>query len=75
MGNTPKVHLLKANIANCKQDDLHVGKLYSKLTNLWNKLMNLVNVPVCTCSGCKCGVVNKIVVIYKADEHINFWWA
>ena len=42
IANTPKVHQLKANIANCKQGNLDVGEFYSKLTNLWNELMNLV---------------------------------
>jgi len=53
--NTPKIHQLKANIANCKQGDLDVGDFYSKLMHLWNELSNLVKVPVCTCSGCECG--------------------
>ena len=48
MANTPKLHQLKATIANCKQGDLDIGEFYSKLTNLWNELFNLAQVPVCT---------------------------
>ena len=44
MANTPKVHQLKPNIANCKQGDLKVGKLYCKLENLCNELVNFVKV-------------------------------
>ena len=45
MANTPKIHQLKANIANCKQGDLDVGDFYSKLMHLWNELSNLVKFP------------------------------
>ena len=40
--NAPKIHQLKANIANCKQGDLDVGDFCSKLVNLWNKLANTI---------------------------------
>jgi len=50
MANTPKIHQLKTDIANCKQSDMDVGEFYSKLVNLWNELNNLVKIPVCTCT-------------------------
>ena len=50
MTNTPKIHQLKANIANCKQGDLDVGHFHSKLMNLWNELSNLMKVPISTCN-------------------------
>ena len=68
MVNTPKIHQLKANIANSKQGDLEVGEFYSKLTNLWNELSNLVKVPICTYKGCKCGAASKLVAMYDADK-------
>jgi len=34
MANTPKIHQLKADIANRKQGNLNVGEFYSKLKNL-----------------------------------------
>jgi len=70
--NTPKIHQLKANIANCKQGDLDVGDFYSKLMHLWNELSNLVKVPVCTCSGCECGVASKIIAMYEVDKAHQF---
>lgn len=72
MANTPKIHQLKANIANCKQGDLYIGEFYSKLMNLWNELSNIVKVPVCTCSGCKCGAASKIIAMYDADKMHQF---
>ena len=59
VANTPKIHQLKADIANCKQWKLKVGEFYSKLTNLWNELGNHIKIPTCTCSGCKYGVGEK----------------
>ena len=66
--NTPKIHQLKSDIANCKQGGLEVGEFHSKLMNLWIELNNLVKVPVCTCSGCKCVVSSKILAMYEEDK-------
>jgi len=72
MPNTPKIHQLKANIANCKQGDLVIGDFYSKLTNLWNELSSIVTVPVCTRKGCTCGAASKIVAMYEQDKAHQF---
>jgi len=52
VANLPKIHQLKAAIANCKQGNLEVGDFNNKLNSLWNELMNHVKVPICTCKGC-----------------------
>jgi len=67
MTNTPRIHQLKANIANCKQGDLTIGYFYSKLVNVWTELANLVKMLVCTCKGCKCEAAGKIVAMYEED--------
>jgi len=72
MANTPKIHQLKAKIANCKQGDLVVGDFYSKLMNLWNELFNLVKVPLCTCKGCECGAASWIMAMYEEDKAHQF---
>lgn len=72
MTNTPKIHQLKVNIANCKQGDMDVGEFYSKLVNLGNKLSNLVKFPACTCIGCKCGAAKKIMTMHEADKAHQF---
>ena len=60
MANVPKIHKLKANIADCKQGGLDVVEFYSKLSNLWSELEYLVKMPYCTCSGCKCEAGSKM---------------
>ena len=72
MTNTPKIHQPKANIANWKQGDLDVGDFYSKLTNLWNELSNVIKVTMCTCTGCKCRAASKITPIYEDDKAHEF---
>lgn len=67
----PKIHQLKANIANCKEEGLSVVGFYSKITNLWVELGNHVKVPYCTCGGCICGAANKFVQMYKRRRHIS----
>jgi len=36
--NIPKVHRLKANVAECKQGGMEVVDFYAKLANLWSEL-------------------------------------
>ena len=72
MANTPKIHQLKTDIANCKQGDMEIGEFYSKLVNLWNELNNMVKIPVCTCTGCKCDVSSKIMTMYEQDKVHQF---
>ena len=59
--NAPKIHQLKTSTANYKQRGLGVVKFYSKINDLWVELENHSKIPYCTCEGCKCGVVNKII--------------
>ena len=73
VANTPKLHQLKANIANGEQGDLDIGGFYSKLMNLWNERSNLLKVLVCTCSGCKCGAASKIIAMYEKDKVHQFF--
>jgi len=71
IASAPKIHQLKANIANCKQGGLSIVEFYSKITDLWIELGNYVKVPHCKCSGCKCGDANEIMQMYeegKADQ-------
>ena len=72
MTNTPKIHQLKVNIANCKWGDFSVGDFYSKLINLWIEFTNLVKVPICKCKGYGYGVVSKIAAMYEEDKAHQF---
>jgi len=47
---------------------LDTEKFYKKPVNMWNEVNNQVKVPVCTCKGCKCGAIAKIVHIYEEDK-------
>ena len=72
LSNILKTHHLKAHISNCKKGDLNVGDFYSKLMNPRNELSNLIKIRVCTCSGCKCGVVGKIIAMDEEDKAHQF---
>ena len=72
IANAPKIHQLKAPITNCKQANLDVGEFGSKLTSIWNELGNHLKVPICTCSGCKCGATEKIIYVYEEDKTHQF---
>ena len=72
MANTPKLHQLKANLANCKQGGMSVSDFYSKLVHLWTEFNNLVKVPVCTCKGCDYGAAKKIMAMHEEDKTHQF---
>jgi len=61
LSNTPKIHQLKDNIANCKQGHLSVGKFYSRLINLWTELNNL--------SRCR----YALAVVASAKHQVRSW--
>jgi len=68
MDNTSNTHQLRAYIANCKQGDLDLGQLYTKLMSLWSELVSLTKVPVGTCNGYRCGATSKIFAINEEGE-------
>ena len=72
VANLPKIHQLKAALANCKQGTLDIGEFYNKIVNLWNELNNHVKIPICTCKGCKCGAATKIIQMYEEDKSHQF---
>ena len=73
IANAPKIHQFKMNIANCKQGGPSVIEFYSKMTNLWAKLVNHDKVPYCACCGCKCRATNKIVEKHEEEKAHQFF--
>ena len=55
-------------MANHKQAYLDVREFWSKLTNLWKDLENHLKFLICTCSGCKCRAIGKIIELYEVDK-------
>ena len=70
--NLPKIHQLKATIANYKQESLDIGDFYNKLSKLWNELNHHVKVLICTCEGCQCGAGKKLIQMYEEDRAHQF---
>ncbi|XP_074318895.1 uncharacterized protein LOC141655730 [Silene latifolia] len=51
VGNAPRVHQLKEDLAECKQGRLSVVEYYTKLKTIWDELANYSKVPSCTCGA------------------------
>ncbi|KAF7820556.1 retrovirus-related Pol polyprotein from transposon TNT 1-94 [Senna tora] len=66
MGNGPRVQQLKSDMANCKLNGEAIVTYYGKLKMLWDELGNYEQIPLCTCSGCKCNLTAKLEK--KAEE-------
>ncbi|KAF7839183.1 retrovirus-related Pol polyprotein from transposon TNT 1-94 [Senna tora] len=66
MGNGPRVQQLRSDLANCKLNGEAIVTYYGKLKMLWDELGNYEQIPVCSCTGCKCDVAAKLEK--KAEE-------
>ncbi|KAJ0032019.1 hypothetical protein Pint_13142 [Pistacia integerrima] len=60
IGNGPRVQQLRFDLANCKQDGHAVITYYGRLEALWDELNNYDQIPVCTCTGCKCNLTAEL---------------
>ncbi|KAJ3699854.1 hypothetical protein LUZ61_003559 [Rhynchospora tenuis] len=61
VGNAPRIHQLKAEIAAAKQHGQPVVMYYTRLKGMWDELSNHSPVPSCVCHGCKCNVTAKLI--------------
>lgn len=53
IGNGPRVHQLKADLASCKQQGATVVTSYGRLKLMWDELVNYEPTPTCQCGGCR----------------------
>ncbi|VFQ89878.1 unnamed protein product [Cuscuta campestris] len=47
--NGPRIHELKKELANTKQNGQEIVKHYGKLKTIWDELYNMLKVPACKC--------------------------
>ncbi|XP_074305457.1 uncharacterized protein LOC141640647 [Silene latifolia] len=51
-GNAPRVHQLKSELNDCRQEkNQSVVEYYTKLKSIWDELANYSRVPQCTCGA------------------------
>ncbi|KAA8522564.1 hypothetical protein F0562_013075 [Nyssa sinensis] len=60
IGNGPRVQQLRPDLANCKQDGQAIITYYGRLKTLWDELNNYDQIPVCTCTGCRCNLTVEL---------------
>lgn len=60
IGNGPRVHQLKADLAACKQQGATVVTYYGRLKVMWDELVNYEPIPMCKCGGCKCNMSSAL---------------
>ncbi|KZV39751.1 hypothetical protein F511_08213 [Dorcoceras hygrometricum] len=70
IGNGPRVHQLKTDIAACKQQGQAVMTYYGRLKMMWDELANYEPIPVCRCGHCTCNVSAEIERI-REEERIH----
>jgi len=70
--NIPKVHRLKASMAECKQGGMEVVDFYAKLASLWSELENHVRAPRCTCYKCECNINTRLDKAAEEEKSHQF---
>ncbi|XP_071906222.1 uncharacterized protein [Coffea arabica] len=58
--NGVRVHQLKTEVANCKQNGDSIMAYYGRLKKLWDDLNDYDPMPTCSCNGCKCNFVTRL---------------
>lgn len=66
IGNGPRIHQLKADLAACKQRGDTVIVYYGRLKMMWDELVNYEPIPKCQCEGYKCKITSALE--RKRDE-------
>ncbi|KAJ3704067.1 hypothetical protein LUZ61_007772 [Rhynchospora tenuis] len=70
IGDVPRIHQLKADLAGAKQQGLPVAEYYTRLKTLWDELSSYVSAPACVCGGCTCNLTAKFIK-EKEEERIH----
>ncbi|KZV44373.1 hypothetical protein F511_18069 [Dorcoceras hygrometricum] len=70
LGNGPRVHQLKTDIAACKQLGQEMMTYYGRLKMMWDELANYEPIPACRCGHCTCNISVEIERI-REEERIH----
>ncbi|KAJ4751619.1 Retroelement pol polyprotein-like [Rhynchospora pubera] len=70
VGNAPRIHQLKSDIAAAKQQGQSVVTYYTRLKGMWDELSSYIKVPTCTCKGCTCNLT-AVFLKEKEEEKIH----
>ena len=60
IGNGPRIHHLKTDLVECKQQGVTIVNYYGKLKMIWEELGNYEQILVCSCGGCKCKIGGEL---------------
>ncbi|KAJ1685788.1 hypothetical protein LUZ63_017178 [Rhynchospora breviuscula] len=61
IGNSTRIHQLKADIAAARQQGQSVVAYYTRLKSMWDELSNYLKVPMCTCQGSTCNMAKDLL--------------
>ncbi|KAJ1688075.1 hypothetical protein LUZ63_019465 [Rhynchospora breviuscula] len=61
IGNSTRIHQLKADIAAARQQGQSIVAYYTRLKSMWDELSNYLKVPMCTCQGCTCNMAKDLL--------------
>ena len=67
VASAPKIHQLKATLANCKQGGMSVVEFYSKVMSLWSKLEGQIRHPQCTYKKCECDSGGQVTKLFEEE--------
>ncbi|KAJ4790588.1 Retroelement pol polyprotein-like [Rhynchospora pubera] len=70
VGDVPRIHQLKADIAGAKQQGQPVLEYYTRLKTMWDELSSYVGIPTCMCGVCTCNLTAKFAQ-EKEEERIH----
>ncbi|XP_056855147.1 uncharacterized protein LOC108850113 [Raphanus sativus] len=54
--DAPRVFEIEQRISSIQQGSMDVSSYYTELITLWEEYKNYVELPLCTCGKCECGI-------------------
>src|SRR5690606_32966118 len=54
--DAPRVYEIEQRISTIQQGSMDVSSYYTELITLWEEYKNYVELPLCTCGKCECGI-------------------
>ncbi|XP_021736551.1 uncharacterized protein LOC110703103 [Chenopodium quinoa] len=59
--SSPQLYNLQQNLHDLSQGSTPIAEFFTKIKAIWDEINGVNPIPVCSCTGCTCGISQKII--------------